>query len=44
MNFATAPAVAPPVKKSFKTQMLLARESAIIETVNRLLAEKGLKP
>jgi AcrR family transcriptional regulator len=34
---------APPVKKSFKVQMLLARESAIIETVNRLLAEKGFE-
>jgi AcrR family transcriptional regulator len=32
-----------PVKKSFKVQMLLARESAIIETVNRLLAEKGFE-
>ena len=43
MNFATAPAVAPPAKKSFKVQMLLARESAIIETVIRLLAEKGFE-
>lgn len=31
--------VAP--KKSFKVQMLAARESAIIQSVNRLLAEKG---
>jgi AcrR family transcriptional regulator len=28
-------------KKSFKVQMLAARETAIIESVNRLLAEKG---
>ena len=33
---------APP-KKSFKQQMLAARESAIIESVNRLLAEKGFE-
>jgi len=32
---------AAPVKLSFKAQMLLAREDAIIQTVNRLLAEKG---
>ena len=32
--------VAPP-KKSFKQQMLAAREVAIIGSVNRLLAEKG---
>ncbi len=30
-----------PVKLSFKAQMLLAREDAIMQTVNRLLAEKG---
>lgn len=30
-----------PVKVSFKTQMLQAREDAIVESVNRLLAEKG---
>jgi TetR/AcrR family transcriptional regulator of autoinduction and epiphytic fitness len=35
----TNPAVTP--KKSFKQQMLAARETAIIESVNRLLAEKG---
>ncbi len=29
------------VKTSFKEQMLLAREDAIIQAVNRLLAEKG---
>jgi TetR/AcrR family transcriptional regulator of autoinduction and epiphytic fitness len=34
--------VAPP-KKSFKQQMLAARESAIIQSVNRLLAEKGFE-
>jgi TetR/AcrR family transcriptional regulator of autoinduction and epiphytic fitness len=28
-------------KKSFKVQMLAAREAAIIQSVNRLLAEKG---
>lgn len=32
--------LAPP-KKSFKIQMLAARETAIILSVNRLLAEKG---
>lgn len=32
---------AKPPKKSFKVQMLAAREAAIIESVNRLLAEKG---
>ncbi len=31
------------VKVSFKTQMLQAREDAIIHTVNRLLAEKGFE-
>lgn len=31
----------PPVKVSFKAQMLQAREDAIVEAVNRLLAEKG---
>ncbi len=30
-----------PAKASFKAQMLLAREDAIVEAVNRLLAEKG---
>ena len=30
-----------PPKKSFKLQMLAARENAIIQSVNRLLAEKG---
>jgi len=32
---------AEPVKKSFKTQMLAARELAITASVNRLLSEKG---
>ncbi len=32
---------AKPPKKSFKVQMLAAREAAIIQSVNRLLAEKG---
>lgn len=30
-----------PEKKSFKAQMLLTREAAIISVVNKLLAEKG---
>ena len=30
-----------PVKVSFKAQMLVAREDAIVRAVNRLLAEKG---
>jgi len=30
-----------PVKLSFKAQMLQAREAAIIQSVNRLLADKG---
>jgi TetR/AcrR family transcriptional regulator, regulator of autoinduction and epiphytic fitness len=38
MPAATAPTAAKP---SFKEQMLQAREDAIIQTVNRLLAEKG---
>ena len=36
----TTQAQTPP-KKSFKIQMLAARETAIIQSVNRLLAEKG---
>ncbi len=32
-----------PVKISFKAQMLLAREDAIIRVVNQLLAEKGFE-
>jgi TetR/AcrR family transcriptional regulator, regulator of autoinduction and epiphytic fitness len=32
-----------PKKPSFKQQMLLAREEAIIDVVNRLLAEKGFE-
>ena len=31
----------PVVKASFKAQMLVAREDAIVEAVNSLLAEKG---
>ena len=34
-------AIVKPLKKSFKVQMLAAREAAIIQSVNRLLAEKG---
>ena len=33
----------PAAKLSFKEQMLAAREEAIIQTVNRLLAEKGFE-
>jgi TetR/AcrR family transcriptional regulator of autoinduction and epiphytic fitness len=33
----------PVVKVSFKQQMLKAREEAIVQTVNRLLAEKGFE-
>ena len=33
----------PPTKISFKQQMLKAREEAIVQTVNRLLAEKGFE-
>ena len=36
-----ATTLAKPVKVSFKAQMLLAREDAIVQAVNRLLAEKG---
>jgi TetR/AcrR family transcriptional regulator of autoinduction and epiphytic fitness len=36
-----AAAALAPVKVSFKAQMLQAREDAIVEAVNRLLAEKG---
>ena len=32
-----------PTKVSFKAQMLLAREEAIIQSVNRLLADKGFE-
>lgn len=34
-------APAAPARPSFKAQMLLAREDAIVQAVNRLLAEKG---
>lgn len=37
----SADAAKAPVKVSFKAQMLLAREDAIVQAVNRLLAEKG---
>jgi AcrR family transcriptional regulator len=40
---ATAKAATSTAKKSFKVQMLQVRESAIIEAVNRLLAEKGFE-
>ena len=36
-----ATAATKPAKVSFKAQMLLAREDAIVQAVNRLLAEKG---
>ena len=43
-KIASMPSIsAPSAKKSFKTQMLQARELAIIEAVNRLLAEKGFE-
>lgn len=35
------PEESKPLKKSFKVQMLAARETAIIESVNHLLADKG---
>ncbi len=38
---ATTAPQSPPVKRSFRQQMHLAREDAIITAVNRLLAEKG---
>jgi TetR/AcrR family transcriptional regulator, regulator of autoinduction and epiphytic fitness len=44
MASATAPLDSPKTttpRPSFKQQMLQAREDAIVETVNRLLAEKG---
>ncbi len=37
----SANAATRPAKVSFKAQMLQAREDAIVEAVNRLLAEKG---
>jgi TetR/AcrR family transcriptional regulator of autoinduction and epiphytic fitness len=39
----TTVATPPAVKLSFKEQMLVAREEAIVSTVNRLLAEKGFE-
>jgi TetR/AcrR family transcriptional regulator, regulator of autoinduction and epiphytic fitness len=38
---AKTPALSKDAKPSFKQQMLLAREEAIIEVVNRMLADKG---
>ncbi|MEO8386931.1 MAG: helix-turn-helix domain-containing protein [Polaromonas sp.] len=35
--------ITSPAKVSFKAQMLLVREDAIIQSVNRLLAEKGFE-
>jgi TetR/AcrR family transcriptional regulator of autoinduction and epiphytic fitness len=35
---------AAPPKVSFKQRMLQVREDTIVQTVNRLLAEKGLMP
>lgn len=37
------PSAPAPVKRSFREQMHLAREDAIITAVNRLLAEKGFE-
>ena len=42
ITLASAPTPAP-IKVSFKAQMLLAREDAIIKVVNQLLAEKGFE-
>lgn len=36
-------ATAPPVKRSFRERMHLAREEAIVQAVNRLLAERGFE-
>ena len=41
MNTISPVAPAAPVRLTFKAQMLQAREDAIIQAVNRLLAEKG---
>jgi TetR/AcrR family transcriptional regulator, regulator of autoinduction and epiphytic fitness len=41
MTSAVLSTAAPVGKPSFKQQMLQAREEAIVQTVNRLLAEKG---
>jgi TetR/AcrR family transcriptional regulator, regulator of autoinduction and epiphytic fitness len=41
MKSQTAPKTAKAPKISFKAQMLVAREDAIVQAVNRLLAEKG---
>ena len=40
-TIAAASVTQAPVKTTFKAQMLLAREGAIVLAVNRLLAEKG---
>jgi TetR/AcrR family transcriptional regulator, regulator of autoinduction and epiphytic fitness len=41
MKSQIAPKTTKPPKISFKAQMLVAREDAIVQAVNRLLAEKG---
>ena len=41
MKSQITPKPAKPPKISFKAQMLVAREDAIVQAVNRLLAEKG---
>lgn len=41
MKSQTVPKTAKAPKISFKAQMLVAREDAIVQAVNRLLAEKG---
>jgi len=44
MTSATLKSPAPaPVRRSFREQMHLAREDAIVSAVNRLLAEKGFE-
>lgn len=41
MNTSVLKPPAPAAKRSFREQMHLAREDAIVQAVNRLLAEKG---
>ena len=41
MATATQPVPSPSLKLTFREQMLVAREDAIVSAVNRLLAEKG---
>lgn len=43
VSTALKPPTDPPPKRSFRQQMHLAREDAIVSAVNRLLAEKGFE-